>query len=177
MPIWNFHLKLRSKHSADLKLWSKHNEKNADLSTARGTPIQAWREERQSKHTDPPQVLIWNSDPSTARRTPIQARREERRSKHGERNSDPSTTRRAPIQAHQSATSANLLLSVSVGVSVCGCIWFCGVYGWFCCWFCGWFLIFVVDFWLSVGVCVSEEAALVVQMEKREKKRSEIRNY
>ena len=60
MPIWNFHLKLRSKHSADLKLWSKHNEKNADLSTARGTPIQAWREERQSKHTYPPQAPIYS---------------------------------------------------------------------------------------------------------------------
>ena len=70
MPIWNFHLKLRSKHgernsdpsttrrapiqahrsttSADLKLRSKHGEKNADPSTARGTPIQAQQEERRS---------------------------------------------------------------------------------------------------------------------------------
>ena len=147
MPIWNFHLKLRSKHGADLKLQSKHNEKNADPSTARGTPIQARREERQSKHTDPPQVPIWNSDPSTARRTPIQARREELRSKHNKKSADPP---QAPIYS-------------SLSLLVCPCV---GVFG---------FVVsmgdFVVDFWLSVGVCVSEEAALVVQMEKREKKK------
>ena len=103
-------------------------------------------------HSDPSTASIWNSDPSTARRTPIQARREERQSKHGERNSDPSTTRRASIQAHRSVTSADPLLSVSVGESVCGCVWFCGVYGWFC----GWFLIFVVDFWFCLWECVYE---------------------
>ena len=122
----------------------------------RKTPIQAlW-----SKHTDLPQVPIHslclqskhgekNADPSTlfqARRSAIsvdplslssiQARWEERQSKH----SDPST----PICHKRRST-----LSISVGVSVCGCVWLCGVSGWFC----GWFFI------LSVGVCVSKEEA------------------
>ena len=40
----------QSKHDTDLKLWSKHTEKNTDPNT----PIQAlW-----SKHADPPQALI-----------------------------------------------------------------------------------------------------------------------
>ena len=108
-PSWNFHLKFKCR--SEISIWN----------------------------SDPSMASIWNSDPSTARRTLIQAWREERRSKHGERNSYPSTTRRALIQAHWSTTSADPLLSVSVGVSVCGCVWFCSVYGWFCCWFCGWF--------------------------------------
>ena len=63
MLIWNFHLKLRSKHGANLKLRFKHGEKNSNLSTARRMPIQALRSKHTpmklwSKHADLPQAPI-----------------------------------------------------------------------------------------------------------------------
>ena len=64
----------------------------------------------------------------------------------------------------------------SLSLLVCPCV---GVFGFVVSM--GDFVVdFVVDFWfliLPVGVCVSKEGVLVVQMEKTEKKRSEIKNY
>ena len=80
-------------------LYSKLSELliQAGSTAPRRTPIQARREERRSKHTDPSQASIhslclWskhdekNANPSTPIHSlsPIQARREERRSKHAD---------------------------------------------------------------------------------------------
>ena len=91
-----------------------------------------------------------------------------------------------PIQASIPVDSQALVchkrwstLCVFVGVSVRGCVWF------FFFFWCGWFFIFVVDLWFCLCGSVYQrkkeddagDNALVLQMEKREKKKkSEIRN-
>ena len=94
-----------------------------------------------------------------------------------------------PIQASIPVDSQALVchkrwstLCVFVGVSMRGCVWF---FFFFFFW-CGWFFIFVVDLWFCLCGSVYQrkkeddagDNALVLQMEKREKKKkSEIRNY
>ena len=83
--------------------------------------------------------------------------------------------RSTPIQAHQSATCADPL---SLSPLVCPYV---GVFGFVVS--LGDFVVdFVVDFLFCLWECVPQRKkqmmrVLVVQMEKREKKRSEIKNY
>ena len=85
--------------------------------------------------------------------------------------STPCSSRRSIHRSKHRST-----LFVFVGVSVCGCVWFCGVCSWFCGWlfyFCGWFSGWLLI--LCLWECVYQRKkkmmrALVLQMEKREKK-------
>ena len=116
-----------------------------------------------------------------ARRTPIQACWEECWSKHGEKlfslklrskYADPSIDTHRSTSADPSQApiyKRRSTLFAFVGVSVCGCVWFCGVCGWFF-YFCGWFLILCL--WECVHLRKKQMMrALVLQINKREKKK------